>query len=169
MRLLHGRVASRGLARVPSVALPGMSGETGLEAVREALQAAVVAVHAELAQHVGWSGAAVDALLRAPAAAGAAARRNVSGDAVLALDDLADKHIEAALRACPLVAGFASEEREAFVQTSAAPEAQFIVVFDPLDGSQNVPPGLSVGSIFGVFRARSLGEVHSGDEIVAAG
>ncbi len=145
-----------------------MSAEACLDVVREALQAGAVAVHAELARHVGWSGAAVDALLRAPAA-GAAARRNVSGDAVLALDELADKHIEAALRACPHVAGFASEEREAFVQTSVAPEAQFIVVFDPLDGSQNVPPGLSVGSIFGVFRARSLGEVRTGDEIVAAG
>lgn len=39
----------------------------------------------------------------------------------------------------------------------------------PLDGSQNIPPGLSVGAIYGVFEARHINEVKTGSEIVAAG
>ena len=67
-----------------------------------------------------------------------------------------------------MIAGFASEERDEFV--SMHPKSgKFIVVFDPLDGSQNLPVGLSVGSIFGVFRAKSLKEIRSGLDLVAAG
>jgi len=91
----------------------------------------------------------------------------VSGDKVLQLDMLADKHVEDALRDCPVVAGFASEERDDFVVLN--PEGKYLVVFDPLDGSQNVPVGITVGAIFGVFEARNLEEVNKGDEIVAAG
>jgi len=92
---------------------------------------------------------------------------NVSGDKVLALDDLADKHIEDALASCPLIAGFASEEREDFVSLNK--DGKYIVVFDPLDGSQNVPVTITVGAIYGVFEAKTLAQVKTGDEIVAAG
>lgn len=53
---------------------------------------------------------------------------NVSGDAQLALDLLAEAHIERELRKCPLVAGFASEERDDFVTIN--PEGKYIVVFE---------------------------------------
>jgi len=92
---------------------------------------------------------------------------NASGDKVHAIDELSDLAVERALQACPAVRGFASEEREGFV--SCHEDGRFIVVFDPLDGSQNLPVGLSVGSIYGIFEAKELAGINSGDDMVAAG
>ena len=92
---------------------------------------------------------------------------NASGDAVLPVDEQADLVVEEVLKSNKLIAGFASEEREAFVPLNEG-SGKYIVAFDPLDGSQNVPVGMNVGSIFGVFRARTLSEIKSGRDQVAA-
>lgn len=94
-------------------------------------------------------------------------QKNASGDNVCALDVQADKIVEDELRKVDVVAGYASEEREHFVPFSVSGE--YVVVCDPLDGSQNVPVGVSVGAIFGVFKASSLEDIKSGDGIVGAG
>jgi len=91
---------------------------------------------------------------------------NKSGDAQLDLDIAADRAVERALRRCPLVAGFCSEEREGFVPTN--PSGKYIVVYDPLDGSQNVSVGITVGSIFGVLKGRELRDIASGRDMCAA-
>jgi len=49
------------------------------------------------------------------------------------------------------------------------PNGEYIVVFDPLDGSQNVPASLTVGAIFGVFKTKNFEEVTCGNQMVAAG
>jgi len=84
---------------------------------------------------------------------------NESGDRQLDLDVAADLAVEEALRNCPLVAGVLSEERKGFVETN--PAGQYVVAFDPLDGSQNVPVGITVGSIYGVFRGSSPADIAS--------
>jgi len=91
---------------------------------------------------------------------------NQSGDHQLDLDVQADRAVERELRKCSAVAGFCSEEREGFVCTN--PEGRYIVVYDPLDGSQNVPVGISVGSIFGAFEAKTLSDIKSGRDMVFA-
>lgn len=78
---------------------------------------------------------------------------NESGDKQLDLDIAADLAVERALRQCPLIAGFLSEERKGFVETNSG--GQYVVAFDPLDGSQNVPVGITVGSIYGVFKGKN--------------
>lgn len=91
---------------------------------------------------------------------------NQSGDAQLDLDIAADRAVAHALRQCPIVAGFCSEEREGFVPTNS--NGRYIVVYDPLDGSQNVSVGITVGSIFGVLKGRELQDLSSGRDMVCA-
>eukprot|EP00948_MAST-09A_sp_MAST-9A-sp1_P004248 g4248.t1 len=93
---------------------------------------------------------------------------NKSGDIQLPLDIKADKIVEKCLASNPLVAGIASEERDGFTSLNEK-TGKYIVAFDPLDGSQNVPVGLNVGSIFGIFPATSFADIDTGDDMVAAG
>ena len=87
------------------------------------------------------------------------------------------------LRSSGAVAVMVSEEDEAAVLVAEAPDAKYVVVFDPLDGSSNIDCNVSVGSIFGVYRRRqdplaparfaaaasAADALRPGDELVAAG
>lgn len=133
-----------------------------LSEIHDVLKSASVRIHEELAAHVGYRTSVAFSTKD-----GRPETTNASGDKQAPLDVTSDKCVERALRDCELIAGFASEERDGFEPCS--PHGKYVVVFDPLDGSQNLPVGLSVGSIFGVFRATSLKEIKSGDDLVAAG
>lgn len=54
-----------------------------------------------------------------------------------------------ALSANPAVAGLASEEEDTFV--SVHEEGNYLVLFDPLDGSSNIDVNISIGTIFSVL------------------
>ena len=75
---------------------------------------------------------------------------NASGDSQKKLDVVANEILTRHLRESNLVSYLASEEEEN-VQT-VTPDAPFVVVFDPLDGSRNVDVSIPVGTIFGVYR-----------------
>jgi fructose-1,6-bisphosphatase len=79
--------------------------------------------------------------------------RNVQGEVQKKLDVLSN---EAILRACDwggLVAGMASEELDDPYEIPAEYErGQFLLIFDPLDGSSNIDVNVSVGTIFSVLR-----------------
>lgn len=76
---------------------------------------------------------------------------NVQGEQQQKLDVLANDVLIAALRAVPSVAAIVSEEDdEPIVFTHA--EAQYAVIFDPLDGSSNIDVNVNVGTIFSVVR-----------------
>jgi fructose-1,6-bisphosphatase len=84
---------------------------------------------------------------------GALEQRNGQGETQKKLDVLAN---ETMLRACEwggLVAGMASEELD---EPYAVPEeyarGDYLLVFDPLDGSSNTDVNVSVGTIFSVLR-----------------
>jgi len=86
---------------------------------------------------------------------------NKSGDLVSHIDIVADEIVAKCLSTCKHVAGFASEERENFVSfivddgdDENGGERDYIVVYDPLDGSQNLPVSLSVGAIYGIFKGK---------------
>jgi len=132
--------------------------------IKAALQKAVVSIYEEIQEHNTWT----SEHLSGTNTKYSSNQQNVnaSGDKVLALDVIADSCVEEALRECEEVAGFASEEREGFV--SLNPGGTYIVVYDPLDGSQNVPVGVSVGAIFGIFKAKTLKDIVSGDDLVAS-
>ncbi|KGG52446.1 hypothetical protein DI09_170p50 [Mitosporidium daphniae] len=68
-----------------------------------------------------------------------------------------------------------SEENQDAIIVSSSGTAKYAVVFDPLDGSSNIDAGVSIGSIFGIYRlgstnSHSISEVlRTGSEMIAAG
>jgi len=90
---------------------------------------------------------------------------NAFGDQQLAVDLLADRTIEAALRASRVVAIGSSEEQPIEKDLGGS---TFAVAWDPLDGSSIVDTNFSVGTIFGVWRGKRLTGI-TGRELEAAG
>ncbi len=108
---------------------------------------------------------------------GAAGATNVQGEQQQKLDVFANDVMTAALGACASVAGLVSEEDDepvVFPERSQAAGTQFIVSFDPLDGSSNIDVNVNVGTIFGIRVKRGNADVKAtvmrpGSEQVAAG
>ncbi|MFO1338569.1 MAG: class 1 fructose-bisphosphatase [Burkholderiaceae bacterium] len=80
-------------------------------------------------------------------------QQNVQGETQKRLDVLAN---DAMVRSCEwggLVAGMASEEMDEVLAVPAEFErGQFLLTFDPLDGSSNTDVNVAVGTIFSVLR-----------------
>jgi fructose-1,6-bisphosphatase I len=120
-----------------------------------------------------------DAVRAAPLAATTGQGRGVNptGDPVHRLDLVAHDLIARTLRESPLVGCLASEEAEALIQGASTTTGPFCVVFDPLDGSNNLDSNGPVASIFGVFgretpagTACSVADVlRPGADLVASG
>lgn len=84
---------------------------------------------------------------------GAADSTNIQGETQKQLDVIADEEFMAYCANSPRVAALVSEEVDEVHWLKDAPEAgDFLIYFDPLDGSSNVDVNLSVGSIFSVVR-----------------
>lgn len=68
-----------------------------------------------------------------------------------------------------------SEEEEKCIVFNEHPKARYAVVCDPIDGSSNLDAGVSVGTIFGIFKIGEGSEGHPeelllpGTELVASG
>jgi fructose-1,6-bisphosphatase I len=88
---------------------------------------------------------------------GAAGAENVQGEDQKKLDVIANDLIKAALAALPAVRGLASEEEAEVVPCHIG--GQYLVTFDPLDGSSNIDINSMVGTIFSVLP-------HQGDKTV---
>ena len=79
---------------------------------------------------------------------------NIQGETQATLDVISDGIFTARLAATGLVAGMVSEEVDLPIAVhNKAKQAEFLVVFDPLDGSSNVDVNVTIGSIFSVFKA----------------
>ena len=91
---------------------------------------------------------------------------NMSGDKQKRADIIANDIIKKHIFKCDSVTSFCSEEDENFTQIDKHRRGKYFVCFDPLDGSQNLPLGLSVGSIFGIYKGKY--EPYSKPEVVAA-
>ncbi len=104
---------------------------------------------------------------------------NATGDTVQKLDLYANEKLIECLTNSGECAGIASEENEDFVQLNAVTDkkANYLVVFDPLDGSSNIDVNVSVGTIFGIYRRKSDASeavnlqdfLQKGTDLVAAG
>jgi fructose-1,6-bisphosphatase I len=80
-------------------------------------------------------------------------QQNVHGETVQKLDVYANDLLVEGLRKSGVVCGIASEESEDVLAPSAAGEsADYLVFFDPLDGSSNIDVNVSIGTIFAIFR-----------------
>ncbi len=108
---------------------------------------------------------------------GSAEEENVHGEEVQKLDVYANQVMIRALDHTGLVACMASEESQGLIPIPEKFDAgDYVVIFDPLDGSSNIDVNVSIGTIFSIHRKRSRGErgvledcLQPGREQVAAG
>lgn len=104
---------------------------------------------------------------------GLAGAANKSGDEQKKLDVIGDEIFVNAMRSCGKVKVLVSEEQEEAIVFDN--NGRYCVVCDPIDGSSNLDAGVSVGTIFGVYRVRdgSSGSeadvLRPGKEMVCAG
>ena len=90
---------------------------------------------------------------------GAAGEENVHGEDVQKLDVFANQVMVRALDHTGLVACMASEESEGFIPIPEKfPAGDYVVIFDPLDGSSNIDVNVSIGTIFSIHRKISGAE-----------
>ncbi|KAF5098900.1 hypothetical protein D0Z03_001119 [Geotrichum reessii] len=97
---------------------------------------------------------------------------NSTGDDQKKLDVIGDEIFINAMKASGKVKVIVSEEQEDLIVFDN--DGTYAVVCDPIDGSSNLDAGVSVGTIFGVYKLRgnegSIKEVlRPGKELVAAG
>ena len=79
---------------------------------------------------------------------------NVQGEQQAKLDLLTNDCFVANLQACESIAGMVSEELEqAILLAKDSSKANYLAVFDPLDGSSNIEVNVAVGSIFSILKA----------------
>ncbi|MEY3683194.1 MAG: hypothetical protein RLZZ289_1730 [Bacteroidota bacterium] len=110
---------------------------------------------------------------------GAQGGQNVQGEEQQKLDVVADEAFIRAFENGGEVCGIASEENDDFVAFSSetAQKGNYVVLFDPLDGSSNIDVNVSIGTIFSIYRrispngtpATLADMLQTGDQQVAAG
>ncbi len=105
---------------------------------------------------------------------GAAGATNVQGEAQQKLDVFANEAMLHCLGLRDSVAALVSEENDEAVTFAHHENGNFIIVFDPLDGSSNIDVNVNVGTIFSIFRKPDGASVESvllqsGLQQVAAG
>jgi fructose-1,6-bisphosphatase len=102
---------------------------------------------------------------------------NTHGEVQKKLDLFADDCLAQAMAACDHVAAWASEEHDdATISRDHGNQGEYLVLFDPLDGSSNIEANISVGTIFSVlahpYRGTTPGDagfLQPGRKQVAAG
>lgn len=82
---------------------------------------------------------------------GLAGQENVQGEDQKKLDVVSNDVFCNCLRSCGRTGIIASEEEDIPVAVEETYSGNYIVVFDPLDGSSNIDAGISTGSIFGIY------------------
>jgi len=103
---------------------------------------------------------------------GMAGRVNVQGENVLRMDEIANDITKHYLRSSGRVIHAVSEEDEEIIPMNVD-AGRYMVYYDPMDGSSNVPHNLPIGFLFGVAKRNLEGEedfhLRAGREYIAAG
>ena len=108
---------------------------------------------------------------------GSADSENVQGEMQKKLDIIANEVLIEANEWGGHLAGMASEEMDGiYVVPNRYPQGEYLLLFDPLDGSSNIDVNVSIGTIFSVLkmpeddRGVDAGDfLHKGSQQVAAG
>ncbi|UTF51736.1 class 1 fructose-bisphosphatase [Desulfomicrobium sp. ZS1] len=109
---------------------------------------------------------------------GATGEVNVQGEVVQKLDDFANQVIIRRMERAGVLCAMVSEENADFIGIPRQyPVGDYILIFDPLDGSANIDANVSIGTIFSIYRrttfdqqAVSVGDLlQKGSMQVAAG
>jgi fructose-1,6-bisphosphatase I len=97
---------------------------------------------------------------------------NPQGENQKPLDILADEVFVRSCRGNPRVAALVSEEVDEVIEVNQPSKGDFVIAFDPLDGSSNLDADLSVGSIFAIARveeAKADCVLQRGRKLVCSG
>jgi fructose-1,6-bisphosphatase I len=107
---------------------------------------------------------------------GSAGSENVQGEVQKKLDIIANEVLIEANEWGGHLAAMASEEMDSiYVVPNRYPQGEYLLLFDPLDGSSNIDVNVSIGTIFSVLRKPDGGAVteqdflQAGNRQVAAG
>jgi fructose-1,6-bisphosphatase I len=84
---------------------------------------------------------------------GRTGEKNIQGEEVQKLDLYANKVFINSLNYIGKVCVMASEEEEDMIMIPQDyPKGDYVVMFDPLDGSSNIDVNVSIGTIFGIYK-----------------
>lgn len=84
---------------------------------------------------------------------GATGEVNVQGEVVQKLDDFANRAIIRRMERAGVLCAMVSEENADFIEIPRQyPTGDYILIFDPLDGSANIDANVSIGTIFSIYR-----------------
>lgn len=92
---------------------------------------------------------------------GSAGETNIQGETQQKLDVFADKTLINCFSSRKSVGVLASEENEHPILLSTAPEAQYAIVFDPLDGSSNIDVAVTIGTTFSIFERPENADINN--------
>ena len=81
---------------------------------------------------------------------GSAGSGNVQGEVQQKLDIIANDQLMEGVKGCQSLAGLASEEMELPVVVQGT--GDYLLLFDPLDGSSNIDVNVSIGTIFSILK-----------------
>lgn len=99
---------------------------------------------------------------------GLAGSSNTTGDDQKKLDVISNDLFIATMRGSGRVRALVSEEEENIIYFDEHPNARYVVACDPIDGSSNLDAGVSVGTIFGIFRLEG-GATGTKEDVLQAG
>ncbi|MFQ5510984.1 MAG: class 1 fructose-bisphosphatase [Candidatus Krumholzibacteriia bacterium] len=101
---------------------------------------------------------------------GSAGRENVQGEEVQKLDLYAHDTIFRLNDHTGRLAVMASEEEEDILPVpDRYPKGNYVLIFDPLDGSSNIDFNVSVGTIFAIYRRKSASGAGTRDDVLQKG
>ncbi len=81
---------------------------------------------------------------------------NVQGEKVQKLDEFANEILIYRMSRSGMICAMASEENEELIRVpSSLQRGEYILVFDPLDGSSNIDVNINVGTIFSILRRKT--------------
>ena len=95
---------------------------------------------------------------------------NVQGETVKKLDEIANETFLKVFHQSEHVCALASEEMEKPVLLPENwPQAQYMLLFDPLDGSSNTDCNMPLGTIFSVLKSQHKDQMPTMDDLVCNG
>ena len=98
---------------------------------------------------------------------GCAGEENVQGETQKKLDVISNDIIKDQLASMSMVKGMASEEEDFPVACNE--DGEYLVLFDPLDGSSNIDVNVTVGTIFSVLKTTKDVDASKPDAYLQAG
>lgn len=102
---------------------------------------------------------------------GEAGTTNIQGEGQKLLDVYANDQFIGALQSGGECCTVISEENDEYITINSdiSKNAKYIVAIDPLDGSSNIDVNVAVGTIFSIYRRKSVGGSATIDDILQGG